>query len=395
MPSFGPEHLAIPGPSAMPDRVLRAMHRPSPNIYAGELPDMLPGLKRDLKAVARTAGEVAIYIGNGHAAWEAALANTSAPGSRILVPTTGLFGHGWGEMARRMGIETTVLEFGKRAPADPDRIEEALRIDPTIGSVLLVQTDTSTSVLSDVRAIRAAMDAAGSDALLQVDAIACLGVDRLEMDEWGVDVVVTGSQKGLMTPPGVCFVFFGERAAARRAAMDRVSLYWDWTPRAQPEAFWQNFCGTAPTHHLFGLREALDILVHEEGLEAAWARHERLARAVWAASDAWAERGGPALNVAEPACRSRATTTLGLRDAERLRAWCEDRAGITLGIGLGMQTEGAIQRSSPDHFRIGHMGHVNAQTILGTLGAIDAGLKALRMPHGPGALEAASAALAG
>ncbi|PRY94452.1 alanine-glyoxylate transaminase/serine-glyoxylate transaminase/serine-pyruvate transaminase [Hasllibacter halocynthiae] len=394
MPSFGREHLAIPGPSTMPDRVLRAMHRASPNIYSGELPDMMPGIRRDLKAVARTEGDVAIYIGNGHAAWEAALANTCAPGGRVLVPATGLFGHGWGEMARRAGAEATVLEFGKRTPVDPARIEEALRADPSIRSVLLVQTDTSTSVLSDVRAVRAAMDAARSDALLQVDAIACLGVDRLEMDEWGADVVVTGSQKGLMTPPGLCFVFFGPRAVRAREGLDRVSLYWDWVPRTAPGAFWQNFCGTAPTHHLYGLREALDILVHEEGVEEAWARHDRLARAVWSACEAWSAGGGPTLNVADPDHRSRATTTCALDGAERLRAWCEERAGVTLGIGLGMQVEGAQQRSSPDHFRIGHMGHLNAQMILGTLGAIDAGLKALRMPHGPGALEGASAALA-
>ncbi|MGR3541672.1 MAG: pyridoxal-phosphate-dependent aminotransferase family protein [Hasllibacter sp.] len=393
MTHFGREHLSIPGPSIMPDRVLRAMHRASPNIYAGEMPDLVPVLKDDLRAVARTNGDVALYIGNGHAAWEASMANTLRPGDRCLVPATGLFGHGWAEQARRMGAEPVVVEHGKAAPMDPSRIEDALRADPSIRSVLVVQTDTSTSVLSDVRAVRQAMDAAGSDALLQVDAIACLGCDRLEMDEWGVDVVIAGSQKGLMTPAGMCVVIYSARADAARERC-APSLYWDWRPRANPDAAWQNWCGTAPTHHLYGLREALLMLVHEEGIEAAWTRHERLARAVWAACDAWGQGGGPAMNVADEAARSCATTTLALRDAERLRAWTEERAGVTLGIGLGMQSEADDQRSSPHHFRIGHMGHLNAHGILGTLGAIDAGLKALGMPHGAGALEAASAALA-
>ena len=394
--AHGRTYLAIPGPSAMPDRVLRAMHRAAPNIYAGQLVEMTASLIPDLKAVARTKGEVAIYIGNGHAAWEAALANVCAAGDKVLALVTGRFGIGWGQMAAAMGIEVESLDFGKRTPVDPDRVEAALRADADhrIKAVLCVHVDTSTSVRSDVAAVRRAIDAAGHPALLMADCIASLGCDRFEMDAWGADVMVTGCQKGLMTPPGVAFVFFGDRAAEARARMDRVSLYWDWAPRADPEIYYQHFCGTAPTHHLYGLREALDMIVHEEGVEAVWARHERLARAIWAAVEAWGEGGALELNVPDPEHRSWAVTSLsaGGEDGERLRGWLEERAGVLLGIGLGM--EASDRPAGGSFFRIGHMGHVNAHMVMGVLGTMQAGMEALGVPYGSGGLDAASAVIA-
>ena len=222
----GRQYLAIPGPSVMPDRVLRAMHRAAPNIYTGELVEMVPGLLRDLKAVARTRHDCAIYIGNGHAAWEAALANVLAPGDVALVLATGRFAKMWGLMAEKMGIEVELIDFGLRDPIDPARLAERLAADPEhrIKAILTVQVDTATGILNDVPAMRQALDEAGHPALLMVDCIACLACDRLEMDAWGVDVMVSASQKGLMTPPGLGFVFFNDRAAQVRAAADSRSI---------------------------------------------------------------------------------------------------------------------------------------------------------------------------
>ncbi|MBO6897660.1 MAG: alanine--glyoxylate aminotransferase family protein [Shimia sp.] len=387
----GQTYLAIPGPSVMPEAVLRAMHRAAPNIYEGELIDLTYGLLPDLKKVAGTAHDVAIYIGNGHSVWEAALANVIEPGDRVLVPVTGAFGHGWGEMAAGLGATCEVIDFGLRSPMDPAKIAKALAddTDHTIKAVLAVHVDTSTSTRNDIAALRAAMDATGHPALLMVDCIASLGCDRFEMDAWGVDVMIAASQKGLMVPPGVAFVFFNDKAAARRAEISRVSRYWDWVPRANPEAYYQLFCGTAPTHHLYGLRVALDMIL-EEGLEHVWQRHEVLAKAIWAACEAWGADGLLELNIAEEAHRSRAVTSLriGKEHGTRLRRWCQDQAGITLGIGLGMATEDDPQ--SDGFFRFGHMGHVNAQMIMGLLATVQTGLIALDIPHGPGAIEAAA-----
>lgn len=393
--SNGRSYLAIPGPSVMPEAVLRAMHRSAPNIYEGELVDLTASLIPDLCHVAGTSHHVAIYIANGHGAWEASLANVLREGDKVLVPATGRFGHGWAEMARDLGIETKMVDFGRKSPMDVAKIGKILREDTehTIKAVLATHTDTSSGVLNDIPALRAAMDAAGHPALLMVDCIASLGCDRFEMDNWGVDVMVAASQKGLMTPPGLGFVFFNDKAAAVRATMPRVSRYWDWTPRAKPDFLYQYFGGTAPTHHLYGLRVALDML-KDEGMENVWRRHEVLARAIWAACDAWGQDGPLTLNVSDPAHRSRAVTSLriGLPHGPKLRKWVEDQAGVTLGIGLGM-----FEKDDPKglgFFRIGHMGHLNPGMVLGALGAIDAAFKAEDIPHGQGALEAATAVIA-
>jgi alanine-glyoxylate transaminase / serine-glyoxylate transaminase / serine-pyruvate transaminase len=393
--SNGRPYLAIPGPSVMPDRVLRAMHRAAPNIYHGELVDMVPGIVADLKRVARTDQHAAIYIANGHGAWEAALTNVFSRGDKALALATGRFCHGWAEMARKAGVDVEVIDFGRRSAIGMSQVAERLAADRSheIKAVLCVQVDTATSVKNDIPALRAALDAAGHPALLMVDCIACLACDRFEMDDWGVDVMVTGSQKGLMTPPGLGFVFFSDKADRARETADCVTHYWDWRPRVAPQGFWQYFDGTAPTHHLYGLREALDMIL-EEGLEAVWARHERLARAVWAAFGAWGREGPLELNVADPAMRSHAVTSLriGAPHGTALRTWVEERAGLTLGIGLGMETE--EDPRSDGFFRLGHMGHVNAQMVLGALATIEAGLTALAIPHGAGAVEAAARVVA-
>ncbi|OSP56179.1 alanine--glyoxylate aminotransferase family protein [Pseudoruegeria sp. SK021] len=392
----GRPYLAIPGPSVMPDRVLQAMHRPAPNIYFGELVDMVASIIIDLRRVAQTRHHAAIYIANGHGVWEASVANILNPGDRVLVLSTGHFAKGWGEMARRIGAVVETLEFGQRSAADPARLADVLRADRDhqIKAVLAVQVDTATGIRNDVPAMRAALDSTGHPALLMVDCIASLGCDRFEMDAWGVDVMVTASQKGLMTPPGLGFVFFNDKAAGVRAGVTQVSSYWDWVPRVDPVHFPNHFCGTAPTHHLFALRAALTILLDEEGLDAAMHRHARLAQAVWAACDAWGAAGPLEINVTDPAERSHAVTALriGAEHGTRLRNWVGETTGVTLGIGLGM-----APADTPDwhgFFRIGHMGHVNAHMIMGVLGSIQAGLTALDIPHGPGALDAAAAVMA-
>lgn len=395
IPAAGRGYLAIPGPSIVPDAVLNAMHRPAPNIYEGDLPGLMPDLVADLRKVARTAGHVAIYIANGHGVWEAALSNVIAPGEKVLVLATGFFGHGWAGMATSLGAEVEILEFGKSDTIDPARVSETLAADKShqIKAVMVVHVDTSSSVRNDVSAVRAVLDAAEHPALLMVDCIASLGCEAFEMDAWGVDVMVAGCQKGLMVPPGIGFVFFNDKAATAREAMPRVSRYWDWTPRAHPQQFYEYWNGTAPTHHIYGLRAALDM-IHAEGIEAVWARHDLLARAIWAACEAWGQSGAIQLNIQDRALRSRAVTALHFSapQATELREWTARELGLTLGIGLGM-----VDAKDPAwhrFFRLGHMGHVNGHMIMGLLGGIEAGMKGLNIPHGPGGLSAAAEVIA-
>ncbi|WP_333829808.1 pyridoxal-phosphate-dependent aminotransferase family protein [Pararhodobacter sp.] len=392
----GRPYLAIPGPSVMPDRVLNAMHRAAPNIYEGALIEMVATLWPDLKALACTRQHVALYIGNGHAAWEAANANVFSRGDRALVLITGRFGEGWATSAEAMGVQAERLDFGRSAPIDLDRVAEALRADKAhaFKAVLVTHVDTASTARNDIEGLRRVLDDQGHPALLMVDSIASLACDTFRMDDWGVDVLVGASQKGLMVPPGLGFLWFSEKARATTRGNDLRTPYWNWEPRAFADGFYQHFCGTAPTHHLFGLREALDMLVHEEGMEVVWARHATLARTVWAAGAAWSAQGAFRLNIADPAARGHSVTAMRLSGADgaRLRRWCEHEAGVTLGIGLGMAEPGTPAADA--FFRLAHMGHVNAHMVLGALSVMEAGMEALGIEHGSGALAAATAEIA-
>ena len=393
----GRTYLAIPGPSVVPERVLNAMHRASPNIYEGEIVDTTHRIVADLKRLAMTEQHVAIYIANGHGGWEAALSNMFSRGDKALLVATGRFGHGWAEAARRMGVEVEIVDFGMSTPADPQRIEDALRADTghAIRAVLVTHVDTASSALTDVAAVRAALDAAGHPALLAVDAIASLGCDEMRMDAWGVDVLIAASQKGLMLPPGLAFVWFSRKAMDVSQQAGLMTPYWDWRPRGTAVDFYQYFGGTAPTAHLYGLRESLTMMLDEEGLEAVWRRHDALARAVWAAFDAWsAGSNAIGLNVANPVHRGRSVTAarIGKGGAGALRRWLEAEAGVTLGIGLGMAMPG--EPAYDDFLRVAHMGHANAHMVLGVLATMEAGMQALGIARGAGALEAAAAAFA-
>jgi len=387
----GRELVLTPGPSVMPDRVLRAMQRPAPNIYEGELVEITDSILRDLGRLAGTAGETALYVSNGHGVWEAALSNLFGPGDAILALASGTFGHGWADTGRVMGLDVEVLDFGRHAPVDPTALGERLKEDTAhhIKGILVVHADTSSSVRNDVSRLRQAIDDVGHPALLLVDCIASFCCDVYEMDDWGVDVTVTACQKGLMTPPGLAYVMFNGKAAAIARANPVRSPYWNWSPRTQPERFYERFCGTAPTHLLYAQREALDMIA-EEGRAAIFKRHALLARAVWAAVVAWSSDGPLRCNIVDPEFRSHAVTTI-LADAHdmlQLRRWCEDEAGLILGLGLGFLVPQFMEGKSV--FRIGHMGHLNPPMLLGALATIDSGLKALDIPHGPGALEAAA-----
>ena len=377
--------IAIPGPSPTPDQVLSAMHRPSPDIYTGDLGELNLAVMAGLKRVAGTTSNLAPYIGNGHAAWQAANSNLFGRGDKALMVASGHFGRSWAEFTRSQGVEVDVLDCAE-APPDPARLGEVLSRDhaQAIKAVMVCQTDTASSARADIPAIRAAMD--GHPALLVVDAIASLGCSPMQMDAWGVDVLIAASQKGLMSVPGTCFVWFSDRAAMV-GRTDLYAPYWDWQVRADATELWQFWGGTAPVQQVYGLAEAIAML-EAEGLDAVWARHEKLAAATWAAFDAWDDgASGIHMNIADPHGRAHSVTAARLPGADHLRAWLAEHAGVTLGIGLGAA-------DPANALRVAHMGHVNVATQLGVLAAMESGMQALSIPHGSGAIDAAAQVLA-
>lgn len=388
---YGRHMLAIPGPSVVPDRVLQAMHQPAPDIYGGRMEDITLQVIDDLKTLACTKQNVALYIANGHGVWEAAIVNVIAPGDKILSLASGRFGTGWAGAARDLGAQTQMLNWGPRRGMDLNDVRQALEVDKNheIKAITCTQVDTSSSFKYDIKALRDVMDAAGHPALLMVDCVASLGCDHFEMDKWGVDVMLAASQKGLMTPPGTGFVFFSDKANEARQKLENVSPYWDWVPRSNPEIYYQRFFGTAPTHHLFGLHQALEIILREEGLEHVWQRHKTHASAIWAAFEIWSQEGVVSLNVENPDERSSAVTCARI-DGQKgtlIRKWLSDNFGLTLGVGMGMTEPGDPELDS--YFRIGHMGHLNPHMLLGTLSSIETAFTAHNIPHGSGGVQAA------
>lgn len=380
---------SIPGPSVIPDRVLRAMHVAMPNIYEGPLIGLSDSIIEDLPGLAQTSGQPFIAISNGHGVWEMALTNTLSKGDKVLVLESGPFAIGWGQQAEFLGVEIEVLSAPERSAVDPAAVEERLRADVRheIAAILVVQIDTMSSCWNDIAAVRHAIDAAGHPALFMVDCVGSLGCVEYRMDDWGVDVTLAASQKGLMVPPGLGFVWASRRALEAHRSAGLRTPYWDWSARMDQTVHYLRYCGTPPIPHLYGLRAALDMIA-EEGLEAIWARHTVLAHAVRAAVKAWSLPGQMEFNIRNPRERSNAVTTVrtGGINAHRLRLMTENGAGMTLGIGLKGLEAGS--------FRIGHMGHLNVPHVLGTLGTIEAALVALDAPLGGSGVAAAAAALA-
>ena len=359
-----------------------------PDIYDGELLSVTDEVFDMLPALAGTTQRALVTIGNGHSAWEMALTNTLSKGDRVIVLDCGRFAAIWGEMASFIGLEVELVESEPGRANDPDAFEERMRADSghEIKAVLMAHVDTASSVRNDVVAFRRALDAAGHPALLMVDCIASMGCEPFLMDEWGVDLALAASQKGLMTPPGLGIVWPGERALAAHPHADLRTRYWDWTYRTEEGPHYLRFCGTPPVTHLFGLREALRM-IDEEGLEARWARHRVLGESIRAAVDAWHTPSGIRPYVLEEAERSNAVTTIrcGDIDAAELSRICKETYGVTLGVGIGT--------SASSSFRIGHMGHVNPPMVLGVLGTIEAALTAMGVAPERSGVAAAAAVI--
>jgi alanine-glyoxylate transaminase/serine-glyoxylate transaminase/serine-pyruvate transaminase len=380
----GREFLAIPGPTTMPDEVLQAMHRPALDIYSEEMVHLTEGLLRDLSRLFATKGKSYIYIANGHGAWEAVLSNVLSRGDKILVLESGRFAINWGNAAAAMGADVEVLKGDWRRAIRVAEVEERLRQDKDhkIKAILAVQVDTASGAYNDIEAIGQAIKSAGHPALYLVDTVASLGCMPFEMDGWGVDVAMSGSQKGLMTPPGLGFCAINDRAREAHKKANMRTPYWDWTERDKAENY-RIYGGTAPIHLLFALRKAIDM-INEEGLENAFLRHRLLAEAVRRAVSAWSEGQVVNFNISEARERSNTVTTVLMGDSYRpaeLQRYCKEKCGVVLGTGIGELTGQA--------FRIAHMGHVNAPMVLGTLGVIEVALQALGIPHGRGGVEAA------
>ncbi|XIA65489.1 pyridoxal-phosphate-dependent aminotransferase family protein [Bradyrhizobium sp. TZ2] len=379
----GREFLAIPGPTTMPDEVLQAMHRPALDIYSSQMVELTESLLADLSKLFATKGQSYIYIANGHGAWEATLSNVLSRGDKVLVLESGRFAIGWGQAAAAMGAEVEVLKGDWRRAIRASEVEARLRQDKdhTIKAILAVQVDTASGAYNDIEAIGKAIKSSGHPALFMVDTVASLGCMPFEMDAWGIDVAMSGSQKGLMTPPGLGFVAANDRARAAHKKANLRTPYWDWTEREGSEHY-RKYAGTAPVHLLFALRKAIDML-HVEGLENAFLRHRLLAEAVRRAVGVWAEGQVLGFNIAEAGERSNTVTTVTMNghDPAALQRYCKEKCGVVLGTGIG--------DLSGQAFRIAHMGHVNAPMVLGTLGVIEVGLNALDIPHGKGGTEAA------
>ena len=380
----GREFLAIPGPTTVPDAVLQAMHRPALDIYSDTMVELTESLLRDLSRLFATKGRSHIHIANGHGAWEAVISNTLSRGDKILVLESGRFALAWGHAAAAMGVDVEVLKGDWRRAVRPAEVEARLRQDKEnkIKAIMVAQVDTASGVVNDIPAIGKAIKAANHDALFMVDAVASLGCMPFEMDAWGIDVAMSGSQKGLMAPPGLGFAAVNERARAVHRTAGLRTPYWDWTEREGVEHY-RKYTGTAPVHLLFALRQAIDMIFDEQ-LENVFLRHRLLAEAVRRAVAVWSEGQVIGFNIEEAGERSDTVTTVLVGkgyDPAALQSYCKQKCGVVLGVGIGELSGRA--------FRIAHMGHVNAPMILGTLGVIQVGLNALNIPHGQGGAEAA------
>jgi alanine-glyoxylate transaminase/serine-glyoxylate transaminase/serine-pyruvate transaminase len=341
-------------------------------------------LLRDLSTLFATRGQSYIYIANGHGAWEAVLSNVLSRGDKILVLESGRFAHNWGLAATAMGVEVELLKGGWRRAVRPAEVEARLRQDKdhSIKAILVVQVDTASGAYNDIEAIGKAIKATGHPALYLVDTVASLGCMPFEMDAWGIDVAMSGSQKGLMAPPGLGFVAVGDRARKVHQTADLRTPYWDWTQRDGPEHY-QKYAGTAPVHLLFALRQSLTMLL-DETLPNAFLRHRLLAEAVRRAVAVWSEGQVLSFNIEEASERADTVTTVLVAaeyESAALLRYCKEKCGVVVGVGIGELNGQA--------FRIAHMGHINAPMILGTLGVIEMGLTALKIPHGAGGTDAA------
>ena len=380
MAKSGRHFLQIPGPTNVPDRVLRALSKPTIDHRGPEFAALANEVFSGLKDVFLTSSPVIIYPGSGTGAWEASLVNTLSPGDRVLMFETGHFATLWKDIATRIGLQVDFVAGDWRHGADPAVVYAKLADDRShaIKAVCVVHNETSTGVVSRIGEIRKQIDAARHPVLLLVDTISSLGSIEYRHDAWGVDVTVGCSQKGLMLPPGISFNAISDKAlaAARSAKLPRA--YWDWEPmlRDNKAGF---FPYTPSTNILYGLREALSMM-RDEGLETIWARHERFGRATRAAVKAWG-LDILAQNAAEYSGVLTAVVMPDGRDADAFRQVVLERFDMSLGTGLG-KMKGKI-------FRIGHLGDFNDLMLAGTLSGVEMGFALAGVPHKSGGVLAA------
>lgn len=366
----GRHFLQIPGPSPVPDRILRAMSLPTIDHRGPEFGALGLELLKKIKLIFKTTQPVIIYPASGTGAWEAALINTMSAGDTVLMFETGHFAALWDKMARRLGLQPEFLGLpgyeGWRTGVQADMIEERLRQDTehTIKAVCVVHNETSTGVTSDIPAVRRAIDAAGHPALLMVDTISGLACAEYQHDAWGVDVTISGSQKGLMLPPGISFNALSVKAIAASKESDLPKSFWAWDEilESNKTGYWPY---TPNTNLLYGLNEALDMLL-DEGLEQIFARHERWAVGVRTAVEAW----GLEIQCQEPEVYSPVLTGVVMPegvDADAVRRLMYERFDLSVGMGLG--------KAKGKMFRIGHLGDCNDLTLIAALGGCEAALK--------------------
>jgi alanine-glyoxylate transaminase / serine-glyoxylate transaminase / serine-pyruvate transaminase len=382
----GRHFLQIPGPTNVPDRVLRAIDNPTIDHRGPSFGHMGLEILTNLRDIFQTKGPVVIYPASGTGAWEAALTNTLSPGDAVLMCRTGWFATLWNEMAQRLGLTPILIETDWRRGADVPAIAAVLEDDKAhrIKAVCVVHNETSTGCTSDIAAVRKAMDATHHPALLMVDTISSLASIDYRHDEWGVDVTVAGSQKGLMLPPGLSFNAVSEKALKAADSAKLPRSYWDWRPMLEANKTGY-FPYTPGTNLLFGLNAASQMLL-EEGLPNVFARHDRHAEATRRAVRAW----GLEVQCVDPRAYSSSLTAVRVPEghsADALRAAILDKYNMSLGNGLGILKDRV--------FRIGHLGDFGDLQLIGTLGGVEMGLRVQGVPHKPGGAQAAIDYLAG
>lgn len=382
----GRHFLQIPGPTNVPERILRALGKPTIDHRGPEFVQMTREILNGLQEICKTIGQVVIYPSSGTGGWEAALVNTHSPGDKVLIYETGFFANMWRNLASKLGLQVELLPGDWRRGVEVELLFDTLKADKErrIKAVLVVHNETSTGAVSRLPLIRQALDQARHPALLIVDTISSLALINYRHDEWGVDVTVGSSQKGLMLPPGLAFNVLSEKAllASQTARLPRS--YWDWQAviNANQNGF---FPYTPPTNLLFGLHEAIKMIL-EEGLENIFARHNRLAEATRRAVKAW----GLEINCLPPEEYSNSVTAVRVPegyDADNLRKIILEKFNMSLGNGLG-KLQGKV-------FRIGHMGDFNELMLAGTLSGIEMGLAMAKIPFHKGGVQAAMDYLAG
>lgn len=376
----GRHFLQIPGPTNVPERVLRAMDRPVIDHRGPEFSKLATEVLEGLRPVFQTTGPVVIYPASGSGAWEAAIVNTLSPGDRVLMFETGHFSNLWRDIAQRHGVLVEYVPGNWRRGVSPAEVEQRLAEDAnhTIKAVMVVHNETSTGVTSRIAEVRRSMDRVHHPALLMVDTISSLASIDYRHDEWGVDVTVAGSQKGLMLPPGLSFNAISEKALAATKNAKSLRYYWDWQEMLKPNRA-GFFPYTPATNLIWGLRESL-LMLHEEGLSNVFRRHDRHAEATRAAVHAW----GLEVVCEDPREYSSSLTAIFMpegHDADRLREFILENFDMSLGTGLG--------RFAGKVFRIGHLGHFNDLMLAGSLSGVEMGLRLAGVPHQPGGLTAA------